>query len=881
MLNPNPSPPADPDVLTRFQEELAKATALPGLAPASAAAWPRFAGYYQGLARLPRKARRALLLWRRSLGGLALLCTLGQAPAQGTEPSVIDLRGVETLGIGTSPSKAATAKAGQDLLALHTEYQAHLGEARGQGFRSSNTVAPVSGGSVVIDAAASGDPEALATDLRALGANNVTVFGRMVSGLLPITAIPALKDLSSLQFARPAYAAIHVGNVTSQGDAAMLADIGRTAVGVDGTGVTVGAMSDSYNCRGGAAAGVASGDLPPGVNVLEEGPCPGSDEARALVEVIHDVAPGAAIAVHTAFKGQANFAQGIIDLANAGAKVITDDVIYFAEPFFQDGIIAQAVDTVKGRGVSYFSSAGNQARDSYEAPFRFSGQFFDIGFGAQEAHDFDPGAGVDICQQVTIPVGGLLILDYQWDEPFFSVSGAPGSSGDLDIVLTNAACDTALAVSAAANIGSDPFEIFGIDNGGPATTFGVIILRFRGPPPGLMKTVLFGNGSIDAFDTKSGTSWGHSAAVGALGVGAADYQDTPEFGQDPPRIESFSSAGGSPILFGITGNRLATPEVRQQPDITAPDGVDTTFFGFDRDGNGFPNFFGTSASAPHAAGVAALMKDLVPDLTPDAIYAALKTTAIDMDDPTTPGFDAGFDTGTGFGLIQADAALGAVEPLPPPPRISTASVLPSGVSGQAYTPATLVATGGKAPLRWSGIPSAGLTLSQSGVISGTPAVAGTTDFTVTVVDSARTPRSDTRSFRITIAIAPTIEQPVEATPVTANPPVPCTGTQCRVALRCELTEGQCSTNVSVFVRTKVLKSPNGTERRRKFAKFCGGAANWPAGQDVVVKMKPSRKGKAFIKATKASKKHRTIRGMMQITNSAGTFSSMVPVKIKL
>ncbi|MGH8576784.1 MAG: hypothetical protein ACREXJ_07715, partial [Gammaproteobacteria bacterium] len=80
-------------------------------------------------------------------------------------------------------------------------------------FKSSNAIAPVAGGSVVIDATASGDPETLAADLRALGADNVTAFGRMVSGRLPITAIPALQDLSSLQFARPAYASTHVEDV--------------------------------------------------------------------------------------------------------------------------------------------------------------------------------------------------------------------------------------------------------------------------------------------------------------------------------------------------------------------------------------------------------------------------------------------------------------------------------------------------------------------------------------------------------------------------------------------------------------------------------------------------------------------------------------------
>ena len=77
-----------------------------------------------------------------------------------------------------------------------------------------------------------------------------------------------------------------------------------------------------------------------------------------------------------------------------------------------------------------------------------------------EAHDFDPGTGVDTCQQVTIPVGSTLTLVYQWDQPFFSVSGPPGSASDMDIVLTDAACSRLLSASAAFNEGNDPVEIF-------------------------------------------------------------------------------------------------------------------------------------------------------------------------------------------------------------------------------------------------------------------------------------------------------------------------------------------------------------------------------------------------------------------------------------
>jgi len=311
------------------------------------------------------------------------------------------------------------------------------------------------------------------------------VFGRMVSGRLLISAIPALEALDSLKFARPAYAMTRAGAATSQGDVAIRADVARSAFGADGTGVTVGVLSDSFNCRLGAATGVGSGDLPAGIVVLEEGPCAAGlvDEGRALAEIVHDVAPGAAIAFQTTQGGQANFAQGIVDLANAGAKVITDDIIYFAEPMFQDGPIAQAVDQVKGLGVSYFSAAGNDGRKSYESPFRGSGQFIELGAGPEELHDFDPGPGVDTCQRITIPVGEGLDVSFQWDQPFFSVSGAPGSQNDLDIRLTDATCTTPLSSSLDFNVGGNPVEVLSFGNEGPATSFGLTILRFSGPKP--------------------------------------------------------------------------------------------------------------------------------------------------------------------------------------------------------------------------------------------------------------------------------------------------------------------------------------------------------------------------------------------------------------
>jgi hypothetical protein len=169
-----------------------------------------------------------------------------------------------------------------------------------------------------------------------------------------------------------------------------------------------------------------------------------------MMQLIHDVAPGATQAFHTASFGRASFAQGIRALAAApvNADVIVDDVGYFTEPFFQNGIVAQAVDAVVANGVAYFSAAGNDARQSYASAFRNSGVNRPNG---GPLHDFNPGPGVDIRQAVTIPARSGVGIFLQWDQPFFSVSGPPGSRSDVDIALVNNS-GAALAFSVDENI---------------------------------------------------------------------------------------------------------------------------------------------------------------------------------------------------------------------------------------------------------------------------------------------------------------------------------------------------------------------------------------------------------------------------------------------
>jgi cysteine-rich repeat protein len=527
-------------------------------------------------------------------------------------------------------------------------------------------LADASDGHVLIDAVAARSAPELLADLTRLGLEHGRAYGRMVSGLLPVEALEQAAVLSSLAFARPSQGFTRSGSATSQGDLALRSEQARAILGVDGSGITVGILSDTFDCAGTElGADIASGDLPPDTTVLDDSRCPGGDEGRAMAQIVHDVAPGASILFRTGLNGQAGAAAGILELVDAGADIIVDDIYYLTEPMFQDGVIAQAADAAVAAGVPLFSAAGNRGRLSYEDAFHPSGVsvLFD-----GEAHDFDPGPGIDVYQRVSIPAEGELVLSLQWDSPSFSASGPPGSPNDLDICLMDDPPTGIINCGQDLNIGGDPVEVLSYFNDGAfGTEFNLVIEHFDGPAPGLVKYILFAGGLPAEYDAGGSTIFGHVNAVGAEAVGAAFYFETPEFGTSPALVEASSSHGGMPILFDAAGARLPAPLLRDKPALIGADGVNTTFFGEDindpgdrSDNDHLPNFFGTSAAASHVAAIAALVLERNGALSPVDIYDALESTADDMDDPSTAGFDTGFDHATGYGLCVADAAVAAV-----------------------------------------------------------------------------------------------------------------------------------------------------------------------------------------------------------------------------
>src|SRR5215471_8611124 len=188
------------------------------------------------------------------------------------------------------------AKMTHSLAALHEQYIAQIAQRSAVSFRSNDPLVRVVDDRVVVDAIASGDVDTLKSDLMFLGMDDAVAFGRIVSGHLPIWAIPAAATLASLRFAQPSVAITNVGLVTSQGDQAMRSNVARSKFGVNGTGVKVGVLSNSFNCLGGAANDVANNDLSP-VTVIQEisGCADTTDEGRAMLQIVHDVAPGASL----------------------------------------------------------------------------------------------------------------------------------------------------------------------------------------------------------------------------------------------------------------------------------------------------------------------------------------------------------------------------------------------------------------------------------------------------------------------------------------------------------------------------------------------------------------------------------------------------------
>lgn len=478
--------------------------------------------------------------------------------------------------------------------------------------------------------------------------NTVQVF-------VPLTQVEFLAGFPEISSLKPYIKPLtNVGKVTSEGDIANGAALARNTYKVDGTGVKIGVLSDSYNNLKGAEADIRSGDLPQGgVTLAGSGDIPsrspdfpGTDEGRAMLQIIHDLAPGAKLYFATAYSTKAKFASNIRALQAIGCDIIVDDISYLDEPVFQDGIVAQAVNEVTAKGVLFFSAAGNSGNKNSDTSGVWEGNFASAGAAplglSGKVHAFSRQP-MRRFNRLTRNSGTITL---QWSDP------AGKSTNDYDLYVLNRAGTAVVGSSTDIQNGDDdPYESINFQASGSR----VVVVKKSGANRFLHLNT---NRGRLKFST-NGQTWGHSAAVNAMSVAAVDAEKrtTPfvktmsvqKFSSDGPR-RIFYQANGKPITPGnfLDGGGV----VRQKPDIAAADGVVTTF-----DDIGLNPFFGTSAAAPHAAAIAALLKSYKPSLTSKHIRSILLNTAVDIE-------ATGIDQDSGYGIVMANRALQRAARLP-------------------------------------------------------------------------------------------------------------------------------------------------------------------------------------------------------------------------
>jgi hypothetical protein len=418
-------------------------------------------------------------------------------------------------------------------------------------------------------------------------------------------------------------------------DLAVNGPTARSATGMTGAGIRIGILSDSFNMRGGMAAAIAAGDLPSNVQILAEGPSGSHDEGQAMAELIHRIAPDAQLYFHTATASESDFAAGIAALVKVGCTVIVDDVVYLDEPFFQDtGAVDAAVQAAIAAGVTYITAAGNEGTNDVEsafAPMRLTLPGLPAGALVQ---NFGTAAAPRPWLDVSVPSGGVAMLDLQWPQPY------GGSADSLGLALYDASGNV-VASATLDQTGGNPDQILSWRNTTTATSFRLVLYANGGAaPPSEFKIVAFGNATLtDAgVGVGSGSVIGHAMLPDVNTVGAIAYAASPAFGGSDT-VESYSSAGGGAFLVGTDGTLLSSPLTAGSVDFLAPDGSLT---------DALAPFYGTSAAAANAAGVAALVQEADPWLTPMQLTSVLEQSALPV---------GGAAATVGAGLIQADTAV--------------------------------------------------------------------------------------------------------------------------------------------------------------------------------------------------------------------------------
>ncbi|MFN7954475.1 MAG: PKD domain-containing protein [bacterium] len=560
--------------------------------------------------------------------------------------------------------------------------------------------------------------------LEALGAHVERTTDRLgvVQAWVPADRLDAIAALPGVRkVTPPTYGAARAGVAESEGGAILHSDELR-ALGLDGAGVRIGVISDGVDSL---ALSQASGDSPE-VDIVD-GRAGSGDEGTATLEVIHDLAPGATLGFCGGGQDNGITTVDFVTCAEKlvtefGADAIVDDLGFPAEPYFEDGVVAQSVREVSGSGVLWVTAAGNDAQRHYQ------GQYVDSG-NAFHAHDFGSGK---VAVDVDVAAGGGTVF-LEWANPY-------GAATDSYQVCFTDAGATALGICSNRILGEDvPLAVLELPCPGPnRCTATLLVSRTTGDAR--LLEMFFDRAKVPSFGTAADSIYGHPCVPGVISVVAIDAADS---GHDTS--EPFNSQGPCTIVF-------PEAEERGKPEIAAIDGVSISGAG------GFPTpFHGTSAAAPHVVAIAAQLAQGFPSLSAPDVDRALSRSAVDLGDP-------GIDSVFGAGRVDALAAARFVD-TPPESSIvapaSTTVILPGTSTSFAGSCSDVNGTGGMTT-RWEF--GAGSGVAPSTALNPGEVffqVTGTFDVTFTCTDAlgVADPTPAVRTVIVGVPPDGTIEEP--------------------------------------------------------------------------------------------------------------------------
>ena len=298
---------------------------------------------------------------------------------------------------------------------------------------------------------------------------------------------------------------------------ALGADIATALYGITGAGYKVGVISNSFNATGGAGRDIANGDLPANVTVLSDQTDPGNDdEGRAMMELVHQVAPGAQLYFADGFVSLDACAQAVNELVSAGCNIIVDDLGFLGESYFQVGTkLDLAIMNAVSKGVDYFSAAGNDGKDFYQNTF--APLQIDLNGTIVTATDF--GAG-NAKQSWHISNGAAFEISFQWAQPFESIGdGSKSAQNSMGLYLLDAN-DNVVASALLDQTGSNPVQVLKFANNTSSTQFYLVVSQNGGViPTGEVFKFIFSGGTDRRPERQQGF-WHHVRARTA---------DRPEF----------------------------------------------------------------------------------------------------------------------------------------------------------------------------------------------------------------------------------------------------------------------------------------------------------------------------------------------------------------